>query len=57
MYKFPYEGVGHLSMSLLAGYVFLGLTLAAPIGPVNSARIDKGIKNGFWHAWMVVPDQ
>lgn len=26
---------------------FLGQTLAAPIGPVNSARIDKGIKNGF----------
>ncbi|WP_018662170.1 LysE family transporter [Heyndrickxia acidiproducens] len=42
-----------MSMSLLAGYIFLGLTLAAPIGPVNSARIDKGIKNGFWHAWMV----
>jgi len=33
--------------------VFLGLSLAAPIGPVNSARIDKGIKNGFWHAWIV----
>jgi threonine/homoserine/homoserine lactone efflux protein len=29
------------------------LTLAAPIGPVNSAEIDKGIKNGFFHAWMV----
>lgn len=27
--------------------------LAAPIGPVNSARLDKGIKNGFWHAWVV----
>lgn len=35
------------------GYIFLGFTLAAPIGPVNSARLDKGIKNGFWHAWMV----
>ena len=33
--------------------MFLGLSLAAPIGPVNSARIDKGIKNGFWHAWIV----
>jgi threonine/homoserine/homoserine lactone efflux protein len=31
----------------------LGFTLAAPIGPVNSARLDKGIKNGFWHAWIV----
>ncbi|WP_071394942.1 LysE family transporter [Bacillus tuaregi] len=35
------------------GYIILGFTLAAPIGPVNSARLDKGIKNGFWHAWMV----
>ena len=31
----------------------MGLSLAAPIGPVNSAVIDKGIKNGFWHAWIV----
>lgn len=42
-----------MSISILVGYIFLGLTLAAPIGPVNSARIDKGIKNGFWHAWIV----
>lgn len=42
-----------LNVSLLVSYIFLGLTLAAPIGPVNSARLDKGIKNGFWHAWIV----
>jgi len=42
-----------LSISILVGYIFLGFTLAAPIGPVNSARLDKGIKNGFWHAWIV----
>lgn len=42
-----------LSIQLLISYVLLGLTLAAPIGPVNSARLDKGIKNGFWHAWIV----
>jgi threonine/homoserine/homoserine lactone efflux protein len=35
------------------GYILLGLSLAAPIGPVNSARLDKGIKNGFWPAWIV----
>lgn len=35
------------------GYVLLGLSLAAPIGPVNSAMINKGIKNGFWHAYVV----
>ncbi|KQL53037.1 amino acid transporter [Heyndrickxia shackletonii] len=42
-----------LSGGLLLSYVFLGLSLAAPIGPVNSAQIDKGIKNGFLHAWIV----
>lgn len=40
-------------MSILFSYILLGFTLAAPIGPVNSARLDKGIKNGFWHAWAV----
>ncbi|MFS0863820.1 LysE family transporter [Fredinandcohnia sp. 179-A 10B2 NHS] len=42
-----------MSVSILLSYILLGLTLAAPIGPVNSARLDKGIKNGFWHAWVV----
>ncbi len=42
-----------LSVSILISYIFLGLSLAAPIGPVNSVRLDKGIKNGFWHAWIV----
>lgn len=42
-----------MNVSLMLSYIILGLTLAAPIGPVNSARLDKGIKNGFWHAWIV----
>ena len=42
-----------MSLSILFSYIVLGFTLAAPIGPVNSARLDKGIKNGFWHAWVV----
>lgn len=42
-----------MSISILISYIFLGISLAAPIGPVNSARLDKGIKNGFWHAWVV----
>ena len=42
-----------LSTSILISYIILGFSLAAPIGPVNSARLDKGIKNGFWHAWIV----
>ncbi len=33
--------------------MLLGISLAAPIGPVNSAMINKGIKNGFWHAYVV----
>ncbi|KKK38486.1 hypothetical protein WQ57_07715 [Mesobacillus campisalis] len=43
----------NISVQLLASYIVLGITLAAPIGPVNSARLEKGIKNGFWHAWVV----
>jgi threonine/homoserine/homoserine lactone efflux protein len=42
-----------MNVGMLVSYIFLGLTLAAPIGPVNAARLDKGIKNGFWHAWVV----
>jgi threonine/homoserine/homoserine lactone efflux protein len=54
MYKFVILGmVIDLNIGILFSYIFLGLTLAAPIGPVNSARLDKGLKNGFWHAWIV----
>lgn len=42
-----------MSIQLLISYIVLGVTLAAPMGPVNSARLDKGIKNGFWNAWIV----
>ncbi|WLV25240.1 LysE family transporter [Aciduricibacillus chroicocephali] len=40
-------------MSVFFGYVFMGLAIAAPIGPVNAAQLDRGIKSGFWHAWLV----
>lgn len=40
-------------MSVFITYIFLGLSLAAPIGPVNAAQIDRGIKNGFIHSWLV----
>lgn len=46
-------GDNFLSIAILISYIILGFTLAAPIGPVNSARLDKGIKNGFWHAWFI----
>lgn len=41
------------SMGVFLSYVLLGLSLAAPIGPINAAQLDKGIKNGFFHAWFV----
>lgn len=40
-------------MNVFLGYIFLGLSLAAPIGPVNAAQMDKGIKNGFLQAWLL----
>ncbi|MED1809383.1 LysE family translocator [Bacillus subtilis] len=39
-------------MNIFLSYIVLGLSLSAPVGPVNAAQIDKGIKNGFWHAWI-----
>lgn len=40
-------------MGTFFGFMFLGITLAAPIGPVNAAQLDKGMKSGFFHAWLV----
>jgi len=40
-------------VGIFLSYIFLGLSLAAPIGPINAAQIDKGIKNGFMHSWVV----
>jgi L-lysine exporter family protein LysE/ArgO len=40
-------------MAVFFSYIFLGLSLAAPIGPINAAQLDRGIKNGFWHAWLI----
>jgi len=40
-------------MSVFLSYVFLGLSLAAPIGPINAAQMDKGIKHGFLNAWVL----
>lgn len=40
-------------MGIFISYLFLGLSLAAPIGPINAAQLDRGIKNGFLHSWMV----
>lgn len=40
-------------MGVFISYVLLGLSLAAPIGPVNAAQMDKGIKHGFLNAWVL----
>ncbi len=40
-------------MNSIVAYIFLGVSLAAPIGPVNAALLNTGIKNGFFHAWIL----
>lgn len=40
-------------MNVFLSYILLGLSLAAPIGPINAAQIDRGIRNGFFHAWFI----
>jgi L-lysine exporter family protein LysE/ArgO len=45
--------MGVLTLNVFLGYIFLGLSLAAPIGPVNAAQMDKGIKSGFFQAWLL----
>ncbi|MEK3779772.1 LysE family transporter [Paenibacillus sp. FSL R5-0810] len=39
-------------MSMIFSYILLGLSLSAPLGPINAAQLDQRIKKGFWHAWM-----
>jgi L-lysine exporter family protein LysE/ArgO len=40
-------------MNVFLSYILLGLSLAAPIGPINAAQIDRGIRNGFMHSWFI----
>ncbi|MFC7785795.1 LysE family transporter [Rossellomorea sp. GCM10028870] len=40
-------------MSIFLSYIVLGLSLSAPMGPINAAQLDKGIRFGFFHAWLV----
>ena len=39
-------------MNSIFTYIFLGVSLAAPIGPVKTVLLNTGIKNGFFHAWF-----
>lgn len=40
-------------MNTFLSYLVLGISLSAPVGPINAAQINKGIHNGFFHAWLV----
>src|SRR3954468_9445388 len=40
-------------MNIFLSYILLGLSLAAPIGPINAAQIDRGIRVGFMHSWLI----
>ncbi|MCA0971688.1 LysE family translocator [Halobacillus litoralis] len=40
-------------MAVLLSYILLGVTLSAPMGPINAAQLDKGIRFGFIHAWLI----
>jgi L-lysine exporter family protein LysE/ArgO len=53
MYKMYFKKGCLTQMNIFLGYVLLGFSLAAPIGPVNAAQLDKGIRFGFLHAWLV----
>lgn len=38
--------------SVFLGYILLGVSLAAPIGPLNAAQLNIGIRRGFFHSWF-----
>ncbi|NIK71705.1 LysE family transporter [Paenibacillus sp. BK720] len=40
-------------MTFFLEYILLGLSLAAPIGPINAAQMARGIRGGFWNAWLL----
>lgn len=40
-------------MHLFLGPLILGLSLAAPVGPINIEIIKRGIQYGFWPSWFV----
>ncbi|UOQ45153.1 LysE family translocator [Halobacillus salinarum] len=46
------KGLG-LLVTLLISYIILGLSIAAPIGPINIEIIKKGLSYGFWPALCV----
>ena len=39
-------------MNSIFTYILLGVSMAAPIGPVKTVLLNTGLKNGFFHAWF-----
>ena len=39
-------------MNSIFAYILLGVSMAAPIGPVKTVLLNTGLKNGFFHAWF-----
>ncbi|MCF6138582.1 LysE family translocator [Pseudalkalibacillus berkeleyi] len=40
-------------LATVSGYILLGLSIAAPIGPINIEIIKRGLVYGFWAALLV----
>ncbi|WP_240421205.1 LysE family translocator [Paenibacillus periandrae] len=40
-------------MNTFFTYMILGISLSAPIGPINAAQLDRGARYGFTHAWLI----
>lgn len=40
-------------MNTFFTYMILGISLSAPIGPINAAQLDRGARLGFTHAWLI----
>ncbi|SEG64143.1 LysE family transporter [Paenibacillus sp. UNC499MF] len=40
-------------MNAFLTYIVLGISLSAPVGPINAAQLEKGVRFGFLHAWLV----
>ena len=36
----------------LLSYVYLGISLSAPVGPINAAQMETGLRKGFSYAWL-----
>lgn len=40
-------------MMLFFAYVIVGLAVAMPVGPITVEMSKQGLKNGFFHGWVV----